>query len=89
MAGRPVLTSRLSNAVDVLAGAVLEARGDDPADYASKIEALADAPQRYADLVSGTAALRDQFMNPAFGLTAALERCLLGDAASSTTRANA
>ena len=61
-------------------GALVEAREDDPADYADKIESLAAGPARYAELVRGTALVSSQFMNPAFGLTTALERCLLGGA---------
>jgi glycogen synthase len=80
IAGRPVLTSRLSNALDALRGALVEAHEDDPADYADKIEALAADPARYAELVRNTASVSGQFMSPEFGLTAALERCLLGDA---------
>ncbi|MEO5881841.1 MAG: glycosyltransferase family 4 protein [Caldimonas sp.] len=78
IAGRPVLTSRLSNALEVLRGALVNAREDDPTDYAGKIEALADDPDRYSELVRNTALVRGQFLNPACGLTTALERCLLG-----------
>ena len=87
IAGRPVLTSRLSNALDVLRGALIEAREDDPADYAAKIEALADDPMRYAELVRHTALVSGQFMDPQLGLTKALERCLLGPAAVVTAAA--
>ncbi len=77
IAGRPVLTSRLSNALEALHGAVVEAREDDPVDYAGKIEALDDDPERYSELVRHTVLVRGQFLNPSFGLTTALERCLL------------
>ena len=86
IAGRPVLTSRLSNALDALRGALVEAREDDPADYADKIEALAADPARYAELVRCTALVSGQFMNPEFGLTTALERCLLGGAAQAAPK---
>jgi glycogen synthase len=76
IAGRPVLTSRLSNALDALRGALVEAREDDPADYAAQIEALADDPARYARLVQHTASVSAQFTDARFGLTNALERCL-------------
>ena len=78
IAGRPVLTSRLSNALDALRGALVEAREDDPADYAAKIEALADDPARHAEMVRHTAGVSAQFTTPEFGLTSALERCLGG-----------
>ena len=77
IAGRPVLTSRLSNALDALRGALVEAREDDPVDYAAKIEALADNPTEYASLVRHTVQVSGQFMDPGFGLASALERCLL------------
>lgn len=77
IAGRPVLTSRLSNALDALRGSVVEAREDDPLDYAAKIEALADDPMEYASLVRHTVHVRAQFMDPSFGLASALESCLL------------
>jgi glycogen synthase len=80
IAGRPVLTSRLSNAQDALRGALLEAREDDPEDYAAKIEALADDPAGYAEMVRHTAHVSGQFMNPGRGLASALERCLLHSA---------
>ena len=89
IAGRPVITSRLSNALDALHGAVVEAREDDPGDYAAKIEALANDPLAYAQLVLQTEAVSRQFTNPHRGLTHALERCLLGIADRSETRADA
>jgi glycogen synthase len=78
LAGRPVLTSRLSNALEALAGAVVEARENDPADYAEKIAALFDDPERCAALVAATPIVGAQFTDRRFGLTAALERCLFG-----------
>ena len=89
IAGRPVLTSRLSNALDALRGALVEAREDDPADYADKIESLAADPARYAELGRCTALVSSQFMNPEFGLTTALERCLLGGAVQPAAKAPA
>jgi len=84
LAGRPVLTSRLSNALDELRGAVIEAREDDPADYAAKIEALADDASRYAELVRGTELVRGQFTNRNRGMKRMLERCLLDTSAPAT-----
>ena len=89
IAGRPVLTSRLSNALDALRGALVEAREDDPDDYADKIEALADDPPRYAQLVQHTGAVSAQFTNPAFGLAAALEQCLVDGRPQAAARASA
>lgn len=77
IAGRPVITSRLSNALVALDGAVVEARADDPADYAHKIALLAQDPAHYARLVKQTAVVSQQFTDPSFGLTSALEKCLL------------
>jgi glycogen synthase len=89
IAGRPVLTSRLSNALDALRGALVEAREDDPADYAAQIEALADDPARYARLVQHTASVSAQFTDARFGLTNALERCLSIAAPSTEAEARA
>lgn len=89
IAGRPVITSRLSNALEALDGAVIEAREDDPGDYAAKIEALADNPQAYAELVRHTEAVSLQFTDPQGGLTLALQRCLLNDAVPSRPEASA
>lgn len=77
IAGRPVITSRVSNSLEVLRGAVIEARADDSLDYANKIELLADDPQAYAELVCNTWSVSMQFTNPDFGLTHVLEQCLL------------
>ena len=76
--------SRLSNALDELRGAVIEAREDDPADYAAKIEALADDASRYAELVRGTELVRGQFTNRNRGMKRMLERCLLDTSAPAT-----
>ena len=76
LAGRPVVTSRISNALEVLRGAVIEAREDDPNDYADKIAGVAADPHLYAELVRNTATVSEQFMDPAFGLTAQLEQWL-------------
>ena len=73
----------MSNALEALDGAVIEAREDAPGDYAAKIEALADNPQAYAELVRHTERVSLQFTDPQGGLTHALERCLLNDARSS------
>ncbi|MGH7291819.1 MAG: glycosyltransferase, partial [Myxococcota bacterium] len=80
IAGRPVLTSRLSNAIEALRGALIEAREDDPLDYAAKIEALGADPQAHARLVAQTGRVSAQFTDPHFGLSSALERCLMGRA---------
>ena len=77
IAGRPVLTSALSNALEALQGAVVEAREDDPQDYADKIEALFDDPAAYAELVRNAERVSTQFTDPARGLAAALEQCLV------------
>ena len=81
IAGRPVLTSVLSNALEALRGAVIEAREDDPQDYADKIEALFDDPAMYAERVGNTERVSAQFTDPARGLAAALEQCLVRTAA--------
>ena len=78
IAGRPVLTSKLSNAIEPLRGALIEAREDDPQDYAAKIEALGADPLVHAQLVAQTERVSAQFTDPRFGLSSALEQCLIG-----------
>ena len=79
LAGRPVVTSRISNALEVLRGAVVEAREDDPDDYADKIARVALDAKLFAQLAHSTARVSEQFTNPAFGMRARLEQWLSGD----------
>lgn len=76
LCGRPVITSRLANAEDVLPGAIELARPDDPASYAEAILRLLDEPGRYERLRAGCAAAQEQFYDSRYSLTSALATVL-------------
>ena len=76
LAGRPVITSRVSNALEALEGAIVEARVDDVDDYVRQIRAVVADPSRYRALVAGTERVAAQFVDRKRGLSAALEDCL-------------
>jgi glycogen(starch) synthase len=76
LAGRPVVTSRVSNALEALAGAVIEARVNDVDDYVRQIREVVRDRDRYAALVKGTTGAAEQFLDPRRGLQAVLEVCL-------------
>jgi len=74
LARRPVLTSRLSNALDVLEGAIIEARPEDTDDYVAQIERILDDPVAYRNAVEACEGVRSQFVDTHFGIQAALQR---------------
>jgi len=76
LAGRPVVTSRVSNALEALAGAVIEARVNDVDDYVRQIREVVRDRDRYAALVEGTTGAAEQFLDSRRGLQAVLEDCL-------------
>ena len=76
LAGRPVITSRVSNALEALQGAVVEADVDDVDDYVRQIRAVVADPARYRSLVGGTRSVAAQFFDRSRGLQAAIEDCL-------------
>jgi glycosyltransferase involved in cell wall biosynthesis len=76
LCGRPVITTRLSNALDVLPGALVIATPDDPASYADAILDLLADPERYARHREACERHRAQFLDPAWSLEAALESVL-------------
>jgi len=75
LAGRPVVTSSLSNALEALEGAVIVARENDPSDYADKIREVARDPALYARLVSQTRRVASQFLDRSRGLESAIRQC--------------
>lgn len=77
LAGRPVVTSRMSNALEVLRGSVVEARENDVGDYVEKIVSLVNDPTRYEEMVSNTVKVRSQFLDEQRGLRAALTTCFM------------
>jgi len=74
LAGRPVLTSRLSNVVDVFEGAVVEARPDDPDSYADCLLRLTTDRDYYLGCCRASTAHRGQFYDRDRGWAAAIER---------------
>ncbi|MEO6747098.1 MAG: glycosyltransferase [Caldimonas sp.] len=76
LAGRPVITSRVSNALEALQGAVVEAEVDDVDDYVRQIRAVVADPARYRSLIGGTRQVAAQFFDRSRGLQAAVEDCL-------------
>ena len=73
LCGRPVITSPLSNADDVLPGALILAKPDDARSYADCIEKLLDDPALYERLATACESLQEQFYDVRKGLDAALE----------------
>jgi len=76
LAGRPVITSRVSNALEALHGAVVEAAVNDVDDYVRQIRAVVADPARYRALIGGTRRVGAQFFDRSRGLQAAIEDCL-------------
>lgn len=72
--GRPVITTRLSNALDVLKGAIAEAQPDDVDSFVLAIQKLKHDADYFAALCSGCQPLREQFLDGSQGLTAVLEQ---------------
>lgn len=72
LAGRPVLSSRVSNALDVLGKAMIEARTEDTEDYVAKIEQLLDHREIYEQCVSSCNTASRQFLDRSRGKAAAL-----------------
>lgn len=78
LALRPVLASKVTNAVPVLGAAMLEAIPDDPASYVTQIARFANDPALRAQLAEATIAARAQFLDRRRSYAAAID-ALLGD----------
>ena len=76
LAGRPVITSPVSNAMDVIAGAVIPARTDDPKSYAEAIQRVSADPDTYERYRGASLSVQEQFYDRRCGFAAALERAL-------------
>ena len=76
LAGRPVVTSKLVPALELMRGCALEAREEDPADYARQIRAVVSDSNRYQAMVRATTECGRQFVDGVLGLDVVLERCL-------------
>lgn len=89
LSGRPVITSQLSNAADVLPDALMMATPDTPSSYAGAILRLLDEPDLYARLLAACAPLRSQFLDPQRGFAAALAKLLRSPLAPTAARPGA
>ncbi len=76
LTGRPVVTSRLSNALDVLEGALVEAQPDDPSSYVTCLRRLLDDVDYYHACCQACPTVGQQFYDPNQSLTAAFERMM-------------
>jgi glycogen synthase len=75
--GRPVITSRLSNALDVLTDAIVEAQPDDVQSYVQAIEKLMIEKDFYVKKCQACYQYREPFLDGSLGLTKVLEQTLL------------
>ena len=69
LAGRPVITSRLSNALDVVGDAIVEAEPHSVDSYARGVLALMNDPQLYAAKCRATVGYRAQFVDGRHGFS--------------------
>ena len=76
LSGRPVLTSRLSNALDVLNPALVEAQPDDPASYVAGLRRLMTDRTYYEECCRACPTVGRQFYDRDQSLTAAIERMM-------------
>lgn len=74
--GRPIITSSLSNALDVLGDAIAEAEPENINSYVAAIQSLANDTNTYQDKQAACHALRTQFLDGQEGLTAMMEKTL-------------
>jgi glycosyltransferase involved in cell wall biosynthesis len=92
LAGRPVITSRLANATDVLGGAVIEVPPGDLPAYQAALERLAGDPRAYADAQAACAQSQQMFYDRSLGWEMAVRRILTplrhDQAARTLTRPN-
>lgn len=80
LALRPVLASKVTNAIPVLGAAMLEATPNDPASYVTEIVRFASDPVLRARLEQATITVRRQFLDRERSYAAAID-ALLGDVA--------
>lgn len=76
LSGRPVITSRLSNALDVLEGALVEAQPDDPASYVTCLRRLMTDATYYQACCQACPTVGRQFYDRNQSLTAAFDRLM-------------
>jgi glycosyltransferase involved in cell wall biosynthesis len=76
LSGRPIITSRLSNALPVIGAAIAEAQPEDIASYVNVIRNLAENPGHYAKLQSECYGASRVFLDRSQGYAAAIDRLL-------------
>jgi glycogen synthase len=76
LTGRPVITSRLSNALDVLEGALVEAQPNDPTSYVACLRRLMDDADYYHNCCRACPTIGQQFYDRNQSLTAAFDRAI-------------
>ena len=76
LAGRPIITSAVVPALEILRDSAIEAKTDDQESYQQCVEALAMDERLYMKLVDACAGLRAQFYDRQLGLNAVLRRAL-------------
>lgn len=74
--GRPVITSSLSNALDVLGAAIVEAQPENTASYVDAIKQLKSDKTLYVTKQAACLPLREQFLDRKEGLAAVLEKTI-------------
>ena len=76
LSGRPVITSRVSNALAILGDAIAVAQPDDIASYAEAVRTIAEDPVRYERLRAACPAAATQFLDRGRSYTAALDQLI-------------
>jgi glycogen synthase len=76
LSGRPLVTSRLSNALASLGDAIAVAQPDDVASYAEAVRGIAEEPARYERLRAACPAAAAQFLDRGRSYTAALDQLI-------------
>lgn len=76
ISGKPIVTSRLSNALPLLGPAIAEAEPEDVDSYAAAIERLAFDPPAYARHRAACPALAARFFDPGTSYPAAIDRVI-------------
>jgi glycogen(starch) synthase len=74
LANRPVITSAVVPAWEVLGGACLKAEVDDVESYVAHVLKLAKSPAAYQSAVNACARVKEPFLNGKMGFAAALKR---------------
>jgi glycogen synthase len=87
LASRPVLTSSVNPALDVLRPAAIEAETDNVGSYVDAIKLLIDDEDRYNELVEACQELQDQFYDGVRGFDKVLKQSIFDTALPGSTPA--